>query len=282
MRRRGPRGGRARPFGANGAVDRVRFATSFTASALRGCIPLAPVGAVLFFLLVTTELCGRTECSPGSSAAPAFFAGPRGLVAADLEDAFFRGRTGVVVGHGGTILRTTDDGDEWSSVDSGTTESLLAVDFADENVGLVVGHRGTILRTTDGGMSWTPCASGTEDRLQDVAWIDGEKAVAVGHGGVIVRTDDGGLTWTRRKSGTSDVLFKVAFVDAQVGFAVGAFGTMIRTKDGGVGWEKLESDVGAALRGLCFNASGSLVVVGDDGTVFVSMRPAGGGDRETR
>jgi photosystem II stability/assembly factor-like uncharacterized protein len=60
-------------------------------------------------------------------------------------------KVGTAVGASGTILRTTDGGETWARQSSGTSVSLMAVSFADENNGTAVGAEGTILRTSTGG-----------------------------------------------------------------------------------------------------------------------------------
>src|SRR5690348_15133146 len=61
----------------------------------------------------------------------------------------------VTVGNAGRILRSTDGGATWNSLNAGTTVSLISVSFTDANSGTTVGPGGTILRTTDGGETWT-------------------------------------------------------------------------------------------------------------------------------
>lgn len=61
------------------------------------------------------------------------------------------GDTGWVVGESGTILHTTDGGNSWSAQNSGTSNWLYSVRFADANTGWAVGEHGTILHTKNGG-----------------------------------------------------------------------------------------------------------------------------------
>ena len=69
----------------------------------------------------------------------------------------------TAVGGNGTILRTTDGGDNWVSQSSGTTNHLSGVSFTDANNGTVIGQYGTILRTTNGGASFVE-----EDQIGDI------------------------------------------------------------------------------------------------------------------
>jgi hypothetical protein len=54
------------------------------------------------------------------------------------------------VGGYGTILKTTDGGNNWIAQTSGTTDNLHSVYFTSSTIGWVVGGYGTILKTSDG------------------------------------------------------------------------------------------------------------------------------------
>ncbi len=73
-----------------------------------------------------------------------------------LSDVFFvDAANGWVVGERGTLLRTTDAGVSWSSIDVPTTQDLTAACFTDASNGWVVGDGEAILHTQDGGLTWT-------------------------------------------------------------------------------------------------------------------------------
>ena len=75
---------------------------------------------------------------------------PQGMQGID----FPKPETGFAVGFVGTILRSTDLGNTWSSQTSGTFFDLLDVHFTSAGLtGLAVGASGTILRTTNGGQA---------------------------------------------------------------------------------------------------------------------------------
>ena len=65
---------------------------------------------------------------------------------------FTNSNIGYVVGGFGIILKTIDSGATWTSLSSGTTNSLLSVFFTDSNIGYTVGDLGTILKTSTGGV----------------------------------------------------------------------------------------------------------------------------------
>jgi photosystem II stability/assembly factor-like uncharacterized protein len=52
---------------------------------------------------------------------------------------------------GGGVIRQTSDGENWEVRQTGVTDRLLSVHFADDNNGWAVGTNGVILASTDGG-----------------------------------------------------------------------------------------------------------------------------------
>jgi photosystem II stability/assembly factor-like uncharacterized protein len=58
--------------------------------------------------------------------------------------------TAIVVGNIGTILKTTNSGEDWILKNSGTANNLNAVSFRDEQNGIAVGN-GSICRTNNAG-----------------------------------------------------------------------------------------------------------------------------------
>jgi photosystem II stability/assembly factor-like uncharacterized protein len=93
----------------------------------------------------------------------------------------------VVVGDGGVILRSTDDGLSFHLVHEAAGADLYAVRFRDAQVGLAVGLRGRAFLTRDGGATWTDAASGIDRFLGDVAWLADGTAVVVGEAGTALR-----------------------------------------------------------------------------------------------
>ncbi len=86
---------------------------------------------------------------------------------------FFDATSGVLVGAGGLIARTSDGGVNWTAVTSPTDVDLTALFFADRQTGWAAGHR-----TVEEGDPF------------------GEQTTVTITDGVVVRTVDGGATWT--------------------------------------------------------------------------------------
>ena len=76
-------------------------------------------------------------------------------ISENLNDvAILNQTTAIVVGDNGTILKTSNNGNEWNPINSGTINNLNAVSFSTMGDGITVGN-GVICLTTDGGESWS-------------------------------------------------------------------------------------------------------------------------------
>jgi photosystem II stability/assembly factor-like uncharacterized protein len=78
-------------------------------------------------------------------------------VQVDLFDVTFsNGTVGWIVGHEGTVLRTTDGGSNWNKVSSPTSEDLVRVSAMGSQKAQVISRSGRAFVTNDAGKSWTP------------------------------------------------------------------------------------------------------------------------------
>jgi photosystem II stability/assembly factor-like uncharacterized protein len=150
---------------------------------------------------------------------------------------------GTIIGWNGTIIKSTDGGENWNAQSSGTTSTLFCVCYIDTNIGTIVGALGTILRTTDGGENWNNQSIADSIVLQAVYFTDENTGTAVGYSGynpIIMRTTDGGEHWyvQYQSGGTGGYpcLNGVYFKNATDGIAVGNYGMVLTTSDGGQNW----------------------------------------------
>jgi photosystem II stability/assembly factor-like uncharacterized protein len=128
------------------------------------------------------------------------------------------------VGHGFTIVKSTDGGVEWELV---TPDSLQASGNDANGITLlsptdawVALDYGNIWRTADGGSTWeyqtVPSGCGGFFLLRitatdpNTAWVTGGSAYGSPEG-IILHTTDGGTTWTRQDDGTMPFLWDVGF-----------------------------------------------------------------------
>jgi hypothetical protein len=109
----------------------------------------------------------------------------------------------LVVGANGSILRSTDFGQNWSPQNSPVTTDLRAVEFSANNDTHIyaVGDSGTIIASTSSGNAWTVQQSGTTRDLRGMFfYLSDLDGWVVGDSGTILRTFDGG--WSPDESET--------------------------------------------------------------------------------
>ena len=112
---------------------------------------------------------------------------------------------GYAVGDGGTILKTSDNGAHWSSINSGTSVALHAIRFREPDTGYAVGDHGTILKSLNRGRTWTPLNSRTTVNLHSVTVTNPATASKyvwiAGDSGTILASSDRGRTWNQPDAG---------------------------------------------------------------------------------
>ncbi len=167
------------------------------------------------------------------------------------------------VGAFGTLLKSTDGGESWTSVapdwvplynpagsDSFiqiTNPTLYAVKVSDDGSVLIGGENGQILRSPDQGATWDvawryPVASGeVAPTVFGMQIGPGGTGYAVGQADLMLKTTDGGSTWTPLKSsadGQSE--FFAVDSDAQGNVLVVGMRAAFRSTDGGATWKRMD------------------------------------------
>lgn len=151
---------------------------------------------------------------------------------------FINDKNGWTCGRWGTVLRTTDGGQNWEKQQSGTVFTLTDIQFIDENLGWAVGDNGTIIHTKDGGNHWEMQKSPVAYYFMGLCFISPAKGWVVGERTHILHTEDGGKSWVVQFNDTDYILKSVSFSDVKNGWAVGEYGFIYHTKNGGLSWEK--------------------------------------------
>ncbi len=196
----------------------------------------------------------------------------------DLNDVYSVNTRVFAVGDFGYMRRSYNNGNVYTTLNTGTVENLNSVHFIDTLTGYVAGNNGLILFTTDKGNNWTTQTSGTTQNLLAVNFVDANTGYIVGANGTILKTVDAGTTWTPQTSGTTEQLNAIQFstgVNIDHGYAVGNNGTILRTIDGGANWIVQVSGTTADLNGVGVNGANVATVVGDNGVILRKSTNAG-------
>jgi len=187
---------------------------------------------------------------------------------------FIDPNTGYAVGFNGTILKTTDGGENWISQNSGTTNHLYSVFFIDQSKGFAVGN--TLLKTINGGEEWIV---DTIHGGRSVFFSDPNTGYIAESG--ILKTIDGGNNWSYLQNSPTDAR-SVFFLNAETGYAVEGIEPWIHyTTDGGENWAIQFNGNMGYLNSVYFTSIDNGFVVGRIGntmTFSVILKTTDGGD----
>jgi hypothetical protein len=168
----------------------------------------------------------------------------------------------VAVGDTGKIVRSTDNGTNWSHVTTGYasnsgnnykaslygTDHLRGVTFGN-NTFVAVGYTGKIIRSTNDGSSWDNVTKVNNYNLYGVTFGNGT-FVAVGQSGTIIKSTNNGASWSSSSSG-GKTLNGVTFGN-NIFMAVGEDGRIVKSTDDGSNWSSSTSRTTNDLKGVTF------------------------------
>jgi len=174
---------------------------------------------------------------------------------------------GYAAGTGEVLLKTTDGGNAWSTLSTGT-QSLWALDFLDANTGYTVGIGATVKMTTDGGSNWANQDPVTTQNLRHIDFVDASTGYLAGLGGVVRKTSNGGTSWSVQNSGVTTALYSIDFTNAATGWAVGDLGVIVKTTDGGASWNPQASGTSNKLQSVAAIDSSTAIAVGRVGLIL--------------
>jgi photosystem II stability/assembly factor-like uncharacterized protein len=159
---------------------------------------------------------------------------------------------GWAAGFSGTIIHTTNCGDDWIIQDSKTEYNIRDIFFLDRNLGWAVYWEafnypfGTyVLKTTNGGADWLSSSHPVESIFsQCILFMDSLNGWMGGKPYPIVRTTDGGNTWTEAEIDSSTYsefpVYNIKFYNPAIGYAAGGVvdccGIIWKTTNGGNNW----------------------------------------------
>ena len=180
---------------------------------------------------------------------------------------------GFIVGDSGTILRTTNSGNNWQLLNSNTFNNLRDVWFVNNDTGYACGAMGTILKTTNRGLIWSSIGGFTFQNFYTLSFPENSQVGYVfGANGEAYKTTNGGINWEQMPLGTTNTIYACHFVNNNVGFAVGQNGIILRTENGGVIWEIVPSRTTEDLRSVWFINEEIGYACGNNGVILKTIR----------
>tara|TARA_B110000211_G_C14047315_1_gene539600 strand:+ start:375 stop:1544 length:1170 start_codon:yes stop_codon:yes gene_type:complete len=155
----------------------------------------------------------------------------------NLTSIEFIGNTGFCAGENGELLKSTNSGQTWNLITSGTIDNITSILFLDVNTGYFSTSTGFVFKTTDGGVSWTNNKLQSIGAINGIDFLNNSIGLAVGDNGAIFRTSDGGTSWNSLGNVSVYVVNDVTFVNDTLAVTVGAQGSVLSSSDAGLTWD---------------------------------------------
>lgn len=149
---------------------------------------------------------------------------------------FINQLTGWACGGNGTLIKTTNGGDNWNTTNTGTTSYLTCLYFADENTGWIGCQEAIIRKTTNSGVSWYSAPIQTNDFSSDFFFLSAQTGFLTSHDNKIHKTTNGGLSWNLINS-SSHAYGQIQFFNEMTGYVV-APNYFAKSIDGGANWTR--------------------------------------------
>jgi photosystem II stability/assembly factor-like uncharacterized protein len=147
---------------------------------------------------------------------------------------FTDSKNGFATVSGGTVLKTTDGGQNWTPSTVGTNLWGSGLYFFNKDVGFVGGglggvSDGAIYKTVNGGTSWQLVNSGNPVFKLFFADINNGYALSVNSTGAgkLIKSIDGGANWVNETT-PKDNLRGIYFLNTNLGYVVGDNGVILK------------------------------------------------------
>jgi photosystem II stability/assembly factor-like uncharacterized protein len=211
-----------------------------------------------------------------------------------LSSIAFAGGVGYAVGYGGTALSTTNAGQSWSGLTTGTTANLERVQALAPSTVVVGGGSGCVTRISeDGGLVFkrifNVAESSCPEPVAAFSFLSPDVGFLLLQDGSVEMTTDGGETFARKtgipgtaasSSGGSLVGAEIHFLSATDGIAfvnnpTSGASAAYTTPDGGVSWTPVGLPAGARVTSVHFVNEQDAYAIGPE----TLLRTTDGGEK---
>lgn len=180
--------------------------------------------------------------------------------------------TGWAVGAEGAIIYSVNGGDNWSTVNSPTSDVLLNVHSFNGRIVVASGYNGTIVRSTDGGLSWQLINSGVIGNLWEIKMINDTIGWVCGTGPSLLKTTNGGETWNLVNTGYSGFNYwAFDYLNENVLYVAGSGGNILKTINGGNSWQLVQTGYSESLYRIVVFDILRIVTGGQNAKVFYTL-----------
>ncbi len=121
----------------------------------------------------------------------------------------------------GNILKTTNGGENWYSLNFETSQ-ITAFYFFDASIGYIFNFNKELWKTTNGGSSWSKVSSSVPYSYPDCYFLNTD-TIILKTANEIIHTTDGGVSWVKdyTVSNQNIVLTRMKFFEKYKGYVIG-------------------------------------------------------------
>lgn len=191
----------------------------------------------------------------------------------------------IVVGDGGKIATSDDDGDTWTlrTIPGDPTDQLLSISGS-SSAGIHVGTAvaGKRYSSAD-GIAWVAASDLAAIGTPKYVSVSGSTVVFAGTTGKISYSTDNGSTWTNKTTGIGAASFVGIAFDATLALWALATATAVYTAPtpGTASWTLCTGTPGNAIVAIAGNGFGKFATIGSDGIVGMSSNGTSFADQTT-
>ena len=172
-----------------------------------------------------------------------------------------------VVGSGGTIYKSNNNGLTWVLLNANTIINLTSVVNIDSINIFIIGNNGLLLVTTNGGSTWTSKTL-TSNNLTSIDMINQYTGYIVGTNGLMLRTIDG-INWTQILIGyTTNTMNKVFILSLNNVIIIGNGGIILQSINRGTTWSTIISGTLVNLNSIYMYSASNIQIVGFNGLIL--------------
>jgi len=175
----------------------------------------------------------------------------------------FWGINGLVIGHGSTILKTSNNGINWTLFNVPAYNIIYQTFVFDQNSYLLATEGNLLKKTTNGGASWfgSSYVAGVNPNLFFVNMQTGYSIVENTYSSyslLLYKTTNGGTNWYLNKTDSSSRINAIFFPNESTGYMAGSrsnsalYTKLLKTTNGGTTWDSINTNTRFSANSLFF------------------------------
>ncbi|MDQ3022159.1 MAG: YCF48-related protein [Bacteroidota bacterium] len=190
---------------------------------------------------------------------------------------FAGGRVYTMYNTSGTIVKTTNGGNNWFTAKS-TSYAVKSASFIDQNTGYFSSNYASnypydvsqILKTTDCGATWITSPVFVRNVFFSIKAFNKDSVYVLEYNGKIFKTSNGGLNWNPFIIDTVNKFYSFNFLDYENGLIVSDPGKILKTTNGGMNFSYINTNSNENLNDVAYVDSINSVAIGNSGEILHS------------